>query len=693
MLTAVILFNLALGIAINLPKLRKPLSEDDGHWFYGAVFRSCRYFYHRDSDPLRNLHCQGYFGIHLLARWFTGLFPGDPLKAVRWFRIVWFAASAAMVSWAAWSLWRDPWLALASGLFYNLFMGLSHLTASDLTYAEFYLALPMSGALVALGFGGPWGWLVAGILAGWAVQIKVIALPLSLMLPLPLVWLMGIPQSAIQGLLYLSGITAINLLPALVIALSGTERKAHEVKAYFQAAFGPVLTALRLTVGDASRPADAYTAVKRKNEAGDWRRQWNTVRGRFTVDWAPLRFAFLTALFPLLIPEPFTLLLYGLVLVYFGLLYVQGGYYPPKFGFMWFLAALLAARGTVGVLRLTSFHISLEIAWLFILLLFAIRCLSMIRREVREADDLAGLPPVSQRLFRTAETIGAYLRDLGQPGDRLLIWGNFASICLYSGMEAANPSHMFLYPNRILAEQPVRRTFRDFPPPRWIAMFNYHTRDGWSAERIREEFSLPYDVQRVFQITDERNQAATIVGGIPAVFPVLKLNEQIYKEMLIDRALRSPEHSESLLREALDWTPQDPEVTLRLDPRAETASNPDGDYLLRKLAGLELYAGGQVDEAAEILSGLLWERRDDFRVLLALGEIEFLRGNLRGAFQSLQKTVELNPFSAEAFNDLGVILNELGEPVQARRCLERALRLYPGYPDAIGNLQNLEPTR
>jgi tetratricopeptide (TPR) repeat protein len=123
---------------------------------------------------------------------------------------------------------------------------------------------------------------------------------------------------------------------------------------------------------------------------------------------------------------------------------------------------------------------------------------------------------------------------------------------------------------------------------------------------------------------------------------------------------------------------------------------PDGSFEDRQMYALQLNQEGRTQEAMNLLSELLMERQDNFRIYLHLGELYFLSGDTRSAFAMLQKSIELNPLSAESFNDMGVVLNSLGDPNHARACFEQALRIFPDYCEARQNLNDLAqsvPTR
>lgn len=56
------------------------------------------------------------------------------------------------------------------------------------------------------------------------------------------------------------------------------------------------------------------------------------------------------------------------------------------------------------------------------------------------------------------------------------------------------------------------------------------------------------------------------------------------------------------------------------------------------------------------------------------------------AVQALRRAVELNPNLGDVWNDLGVVMEALGNPREAVACYRRALAVQPAQVDAHSNL-------
>ena len=72
---------------------------------------------------------------------------------------------------------------------------------------------------------------------------------------------------------------------------------------------------------------------------------------------------------------------------------------------------------------------------------------------------------------------------------------------------------------------------------------------------------------------------------------------------------------------------------------------------------------------------------------IALDALE--AGRAEDAVHSLRATVGLDPHHAHAWNDLGVVMEALGNHHEAQRCYEAALRANPNLVEAQSNLSLL----
>ena len=57
-------------------------------------------------------------------------------------------------------------------------------------------------------------------------------------------------------------------------------------------------------------------------------------------------------------------------------------------------------------------------------------------------------------------------------------------------------------------------------------------------------------------------------------------------------------------------------------------------------------------------------------------------GRLEDAVRIMRCAVECNPASAPAWNDMGILLEAMGNPMEAVRCYRRALRVEPHHREA-----------
>jgi MSHA biogenesis protein MshN len=81
---------------------------------------------------------------------------------------------------------------------------------------------------------------------------------------------------------------------------------------------------------------------------------------------------------------------------------------------------------------------------------------------------------------------------------------------------------------------------------------------------------------------------------------------------------------------------------------------------------------------------------------LPQGELEYRKGlaaieegRLEDAVAHLRWALRLNPRNCAAWNDLGVVMESLGNPSDARQCYQVTLRIDPNHKDAQSNLASL----
>ena len=71
------------------------------------------------------------------------------------------------------------------------------------------------------------------------------------------------------------------------------------------------------------------------------------------------------------------------------------------------------------------------------------------------------------------------------------------------------------------------------------------------------------------------------------------------------------------------------------------------------------------------------------------GVFLFEAGRLESAVIALRYSLELKPDSSDAWNDMGVVMEALGNPHEAVRCYKQAIAVEPVQIEAQSNLQML----
>ena len=162
------------GVWLLWPMRRKPLYSDDGVWLYYAMFR------HRGLRLFENYkNGLSYFGVEWLMAELYRLFGRPGPRFFYDMKSVWYALTACALYLLGWLLSGDIVAPLAAG--FTLLLVMTHPRAKfALTFAEHMMLLPLLLAAAGVWLGaqsGDWRWFAAaGALAGWAAQMKIVAL-------------------------------------------------------------------------------------------------------------------------------------------------------------------------------------------------------------------------------------------------------------------------------------------------------------------------------------------------------------------------------------------------------------------------------------------------------------------------------------------------------------------------------------
>lgn len=224
-----VLILLATAFVCYWPITRKPLSEDDGVWLYQAAF---------SKDGVRPFEDRyfpmGYFNVQWLYAAVARFFPLRSSRDYHAVKLGWYALTALSVYALGLALTSDRLTALLSAELFILATAMPN-TLFMFTYAEHFFQLPLNLCLTLtlLGFAGG-GWplfLLAGLCAGWAVQMKIVTL--AVVGPVFLAaWFA--PSPVFAALAYAVGFAVLMVLPLALI------RDRRGRRYYVHGLWGPV---------------------------------------------------------------------------------------------------------------------------------------------------------------------------------------------------------------------------------------------------------------------------------------------------------------------------------------------------------------------------------------------------------------------------------------------------------------------
>jgi Flp pilus assembly protein TadD len=113
------------------------------------------------------------------------------------------------------------------------------------------------------------------------------------------------------------------------------------------------------------------------------------------------------------------------------------------------------------------------------------------------------------------------------------------------------------------------------------------------------------------------------------------------------------------------------------------ALDPGGESVDGLIVGNRLMASGQYDLALEAFTRAAGEQGLTGEVLMALGSANLALRRLNQAEPLLRRAIAAEPDWPEAWNNLGVVLIELGETSEAAEVFRRAFALDNGQSDSI----------
>lgn len=707
-----------ISLFLNIPMTRKPLSEDDGHWFYLSVF------WRKGIRMFKGYHNFGYFGVPWISAKLYNIPGFKNLTFFYYLKAVWYSFNALSIYWLSYCFWHNHILSFTAGLIFAIITAVPN-TLFVLTYAEHFFVLPLNLSIIFTYYGittdNNWFFMLAGLTAAWSVQIKTPALLFSILLPISLYS----TSNAITPLLFYASIfIGFNLLPLVLIRKYGRSAQLN----YLVRTFGPLISFLgiildKLRLGYLNRFIPENLIL-----ADDYIR--NHYRINLQTQWLGFKRFMLPAikdLYLILILASvqvsclfveFELLTFSMILLFVIFLLMQQAqknYYTPHFNPCWSPISILAAKTVWDMWPYLFKSGVLGYTIIVFIVVELIKIGMIISKSFSKAErNIFGyLGPMIGTLFRLPESIGQYIQQNSKENEKLFVWGDQPSIYLYSKRKTfSNIDYLFVYAHqgRILKENEILDSMRE-KPPELLLFYNYKVNDGWNINRLQEVIGIPYKLLRSFKITDNQGRTIKDQNGIVFDFPLYQRDDEKYKEILLDRALiakmnKDVNETRRQLENILEISPEDYEASIRLSLLKQNiaGSKTEQSYLEKKLVEnhdsiknsilLRLLAEinvdtGDLDSAVKNYEKALDSNLSDFRVHNGLGELSFSIGKIETALESFKKAIELHPYSSDVLNNIGVLLSQSGERDDAIKCFQKALSIMPTHPDARKNMEAL----
>jgi len=702
----------------------RPLSEDDGNWYYLAKFwkkgiRHYKVYPNPEcvyTDYNNTYSSNGYINLHLIiALIYNYLIPGNSrnIATFNYIKIVWFALTSAAIYIFVSLFTHSHITGFISALIYSYVISCTKKNWSDLTYAELFQVLPLVISFIFINIGSTNHIFVfiSGIMAAISFQMKITSFPVSFLFAVCYMY-----NSLNNLLLFSLGFLFLNLLPILIILSCYTYQRKASLTYYTRSIFSPIATIWLMMinkfipgkktciesnykVGVFSPNAYVYN-MQTKNNLVKSRKEilksLNTQLRQFPI-------IYLLALFQIaqifIFPDIFKFFNLLSILLWILIILIQNKSYYPTFNSIWLNIAIMAGMSVFDLLSDTT-NIS-------IVTFFAIFFTYELRqwfKNIRYENDkenrkkLAQFPDKKQQVIQQSENVANDIAQVLKEDEKFLVWGNLPNLHIYSDRQSFNWG-LFAYPNGILRDFSVY--FHLWNAPKIIAYFPPAKETVWNLEKINDAFRVSYEVYKKYDFG--------VAGRNSYLF---KLNEQLYQEILLEQAFESPAFpltesntQDKWIRHCLNKIQKINSENFFADYYLVTISKQlDFEQKIKYLKellqhetnslqssqvlyqlGYEYLLMEKYTEAESYLSEALTLNQSDYKIYNSIGELYAHQGDLQNSFLSLQKAHDLNPYSSKVLSNLSVILFQSGDVKNATLCCEKSLAINPGNQEALEN--------
>lgn len=722
---SIIIFLLSLGMLWNFTK--RPLSEDDGNWFYLAKFwkNGVRPFkvFKQDDKIIRDVNhvytTTGYFNLnYFIALIYNYLIPSMARKISVFYpiKIVWLSLTNVFLFifliTQGMTLLGSFW----GAMIYSYVIACSKKNWTDLTYAEIYLVFPMLLSFIAMSYSVSENMyylsLLAGILAGFAFQMKITSLPVLLSFAV----YSGF-HFPLLVFCFLSGFVCINLMPVLWIFMTYSYEKRASIIYYLRSLFAPVATIFYLLYNKFRKTNQINIEAREKKgifSSSGYVLKMNT-RNKNTKKKSDILKAMHSQLsqFPMiyfLVCYQFIYLffsfngfvLFNLVSLLFWVLVIlaQNKKYYPTFNSVWINISVLAGFSYQTLYQTHNLQIkiililgtALEIYHWYLNLRF-----ETIKDNTNKLAHFLEKKQITlQKSGLVAQDIVQYIKD----NDRFLVWGNLPNLHIYADRMSFN-WNLFAYPNAILKD--FTFYFDLWNAPRVIFWCPPIKEPEWNVVKINETFRTSYEVIKTYPFG---------VGEKKSF--LLLLDEPLYIEILLEQAFEIPRFDYFKSENNRKWLLHCMNKIKKINPDhflanfyEKTELNPNNQtdnivilmQMLEKsnvnveksalfyLLGNEYAKNDDIQSAFKSYSEALMFNQSDWKIYNGLGECYAMMSDIKNALECLKKAHELNPYSSKVYGNLAYISYYIGDIKQAIILNEKALRINPNNKEALANAE------
>jgi tetratricopeptide (TPR) repeat protein len=706
---------------VNLILLRsfkdKLMYKDDGNWFYHAIFKKRGLRTYSIYEGQMYSPICGIYTLSGIASYFYNLIGKNKYTFFNKFKMVLMALLSLSIYFVIYLVTQELIIAVIANLFFNLLFYVPK-RAYYITYAENYQPMPVLFAFAvykfAIASNLPYLLIFSGILISLSINWKFTGILHAVFFPLVFVGFNFLTLFKY----YLLGLVIINLiLPLFIFGLKRYKiYLMFYIRAilYYPSLFLPKVINNKISVfidKNINQKIKVDELIKKDysdniplNKADYVKQRQN--KNHYNSNGKKMQFIEFFNDYYLMFVLSITTLIYGLINFnndIFGLFiltmisafmwYVQGGVNKTYFNL---ILPFVFVLFILGINLLIGFNLFGIILAGIIISLWIIKYWTPFYSEMKKMNsDIPTYPKKHTLYAKAAVEIGEYIKSKTTINDRIFVWGNMPVVYLYAERENVDFNFPFTYPigaGIIHNSIKVLLIHLKRNPPKYFTFFQYiDIVDKWNMEKIQNEINIPYKLEKLYPIRDNKKEYHPI--------PLYVRDDKIYFEMLFERFRISKDYK--YLKKILSLDPENQMAkfwgfVIKEKMSYKNALNylKNREFLKMELVVLKIDLMKFFDKNERLFEYLqsLEVSENNYRILQEKGEYYFSRGEAIEAFEMFNKSKELNPYSAEIYNNLGVLSYSLEDFQSANFYLQKAIEIFPEYDDAKNNLKAIKNT-